>query len=99
MGTPCGHAAAVFRCPLLGLNRPKSAPRSPLQKPRPETSACRDPMSFVAMPRAVDACSTGRPDEIAAGAPRVAVLAPGGVLGQSGGLPCFISPVDAVPAS
>ena len=21
MGTPCGHAAAAFRCPLLGLDR------------------------------------------------------------------------------
>ena len=36
--------------------------RHALQKPWPETSACRDPMSFVAMPRAVGAHA--RPDDL-----------------------------------
>ena len=62
--------------------------RHALQKPWPETSACRDPMSFVAMPRAVGAHA--RPDDLTRwrlerrGEPCYP-------LGAGGGPPCFYS--------
>src|SRR6185436_19602248 len=62
--------------------------RHALQKPWPETSACRDPMSFVAMPRAVGAHA--RPDDLTRS--RLERRGePCYPLGAGGGPPCFYS--------
>src|SRR6185436_4752402 len=62
--------------------------RHALQKPWPETSACRDPMSFVTMPRAVGAHA--RPDDLTRS--RLGRRGePYYPLGAGGGPPCFYS--------